>query len=85
MSVMVCDTNNKICMVHRCSDCPGEEALLELLRKLFEEINNDLLNFNNGNQQTELILLQCLCLYMILCGKENKQFNCAFQNLNLSI
>ena len=41
MSVMVCDNNNKICMVHRCSDCPGEETLLELLRKLFEEINDD--------------------------------------------
>ena len=41
ISVMVCDINNKICMVHRCSDCPGEEALLELLRKLFEEINSD--------------------------------------------
>ena len=32
MSVMVCDINNKIGMVHRCSDCLGEEALLELLR-----------------------------------------------------
>ena len=38
---MVCDINNKICMVHRCSNCPGEEALLEL----FEEINNDFIQF----------------------------------------
>ena len=45
MSVMVCDINNKICMVHHCSDCPGEEALLVLLRKLFEEINNDFNQF----------------------------------------
>ena len=45
MSAMVCDINNKICMVHCCSDCPAEEALLELLRKLFEEINNDFIQF----------------------------------------
>ena len=44
MSVMVCD-NNKICIVHRRSDCPGEKALLELLRKLFKEINNDFIQF----------------------------------------
>ena len=32
-------------MVYRCSDCPDEEALLELLRKLFEEMNNDFIQF----------------------------------------
>ena len=25
-------------MVHHCSGCPGEEALIEVLRNLFEEI-----------------------------------------------
>ena len=40
MSAMVCDINNKICLVHRCSDCHGEEALLKLSRKLCEEIND---------------------------------------------
>ena len=45
MSVMVGDINNKICMVYRCSDCPSKEALLELLGKLFEEINNDFMQF----------------------------------------
>ena len=39
------DINNQICMVHRCSDCTGKEALLELFRKLFEEINNDFTQF----------------------------------------
>ena len=43
--VMVCDINNKICMVHRFRNCPGEKTLLELLRKLFEEINNDFIRF----------------------------------------
>ena len=41
MYVMVCDINNKISMVLCFSDCPGEEAQLELLRGLFEEINID--------------------------------------------
>ena len=45
MSVIVCDIDNKICMMHHCSDCPGKEAQLELLRKLFEEINNDFIQF----------------------------------------
>ena len=28
-------------MVHHCTDCPGEDPLVNLLRNLFEEINND--------------------------------------------
>ena len=47
MSAMVCNINSKICMVHRCSDCPGEKALLELLRKLLEKINNDFILFQH--------------------------------------
>jgi len=27
MSRVVCDVEDKICMVHRCSNCPGKEAL----------------------------------------------------------
>ena len=31
MEVLVCDTKNRYCMVHRCSSCPGMEVLREHL------------------------------------------------------
>ena len=38
MARVVCDTDNKICMVHRCSNCPGKVALKEFLHS---EIDDD--------------------------------------------
>ena len=32
MSKLVCSTSNKLCMVHRCSECPGKNALIEHLK-----------------------------------------------------
>ena len=34
MQLIVCDTTNKDCMVHRCSDCPGKGALISKLQQL---------------------------------------------------
>ena len=38
MARVVCDTDNKICMVHRCSNCPEKVALKEFLHS---EIDDD--------------------------------------------
>ena len=34
MQIIVCDLNDKICMVHRCNDCPGKNALTLKLQHL---------------------------------------------------
>ena len=34
MQLIICDTTSKICMVHRCSDCPRKNALISLLQSL---------------------------------------------------
>ena len=34
MQIIVCDLNDKICMVHRCNDCPGKNALTSKLQHL---------------------------------------------------
>ena len=37
MSKIVCDMDKLECMVHRCEDCPGFEALKTYLVQLFEK------------------------------------------------
>ena len=32
MKLIVCNTENRICMIHRCDSCPGKEALLKFLQ-----------------------------------------------------
>jgi phenolic acid decarboxylase len=39
MGVCVCDINNRNCMFHLCTDCPGKLILSEYLQNLF--VNND--------------------------------------------
>ena len=34
MQIIVCDLNDKICMVHRYNDCPGKNALTSKLQHL---------------------------------------------------
>ena len=42
---VVCDTTNRICMLHGCDNCPGSSALKEYLKELFEEHSIDHVNF----------------------------------------
>ena len=35
--MIVCDCDNKTCMVHRCEKCPGTDSLREYLETLLEE------------------------------------------------
>ena len=41
VSLMVCDTSNKMCMVHRCKKCPGKKALMKKLQSHFEDHEAD--------------------------------------------
>ena len=45
--------------MHCCSDCPGEEALQELLRNLFQEINNDFIQFQQwkSTDQAQIVTM----------------------------
>ena len=38
---LVCDTENKICMVHRCQNCPGIDGLLNKLMEMFSDMDDE--------------------------------------------
>ena len=37
MSIIVCDTSERQCMIHRCEKCPGKDALIEFLKEMLPE------------------------------------------------
>ena len=37
MEMIVCDCDNKTCMVHRCEKCPGTDSLREYLETILDE------------------------------------------------
>ena len=41
ISKVVCDPENRICMMHRCEQCPGSNALMEFLNKELEDFEPD--------------------------------------------
>ena len=41
MKLIVCNTENRICMIHRCDSCPGKEALLGFLQNSFTDLEAD--------------------------------------------
>ena len=38
---LVSDTENKICMVHRCQNCPGIDGLLNKLMEMFSDVDGE--------------------------------------------
>lgn len=51
MSKLVCDVQNKLCMIHRCSNCPGSSNLLSFLEQL--SYDSDKMNQEITFQQWE--------------------------------
>ena len=41
MKMIVCDTESRICMIHRCDSCPGKDALLEFLKTTITDLDSD--------------------------------------------
>jgi hypothetical protein len=41
MKCLVCSTDEKLCMIHRCANCPNSEALRNYLESLFEGSNDN--------------------------------------------
>jgi hypothetical protein len=39
MQKLVCSTSDRLCMLHRCPNCPGSEALLEHLEGILEAVD----------------------------------------------
>lgn len=58
--LIVCDPENRDCMLHSCPDCPGVEILKESLMDRFEETNHEAIKFSQwqkGECKTNLIPL----------------------------
>ena len=48
LTAMVCDSNSRECMIHRCKNCPGNQAFSDFLMNLFSEVgitDEDNINF----------------------------------------
>ena len=57
MKLIVCNTENRISMIHRCDSCPDKEALLEFLQNSFTDWNQMIkLFFSSGDPLTEVTL-----------------------------
>ena len=41
LQYLVCDTENKICMVHRCQNCSGIDGLLNKLMEMFCDVDDE--------------------------------------------
>ena len=49
---IVCSTENRECMLHRCSNCPGIDALKSFLEQLFDRADMDLDDMINYKRWT---------------------------------
>ena len=62
LSELVCNLNEKNCMLHSCSQCPGRPQLQKGLEKIIDDNDfdvDDSINASNGFIQMELNLLTC--------------------------
>lgn len=41
MGMMVCNTESKMCMIHRCPNCPGSAPVKDYLEEAFESVQED--------------------------------------------
>ena len=44
--MIVCSRENKLCMVHRCENCPRTDNLLKYLQEQFNEMNGEYVTYN---------------------------------------
>ena len=51
MKLIVCDLENKMCMIHRCENCPGKEVLITFLQ-------NQLLKDDESDEEIEVTFAQ---------------------------
>ena len=45
MAMVVCDLNTKMCMIHRCENCPGDNNLREYLDGTFADSEEEEISF----------------------------------------
>ena len=54
---LVCDTENKICMVHRCQNCPRIDGLLDKLMEMFSDMEPIYFQQWQSTDQTQIMTL----------------------------
>jgi len=54
--MMVCSTENKMCMIHRCPNCPGMAAVKEYLQGALEsDLGEDMFQLWQGADRVMLL------------------------------
>lgn len=62
IEAIVCSRESKMCMVHRCPDCPGKDALTRLLNFQFKDYDEeDIIHFQQW-ESTDRTQINNLCL-----------------------
>ena len=56
MAMVVCDLNTKMCMIHRCENCPGDNNLREYLDGTFSDSEEEEISFQQW-QGTDRVML----------------------------
>ena len=60
MKIIVCDIENMECMVHKCENCPGSDALHTYLQKKFKEYDvDDDITFSQWDSTDRTALRTC--------------------------
>ena len=60
MKTIVCDIENMECMVHKCENCPGSDALHTYLQKKFQEYDvDDDITFSQWDSTDRTALQTC--------------------------
>ena len=60
MKIFVCDIENMECMVHKCENCPGSDALHTYLQKKFKEYDvDDDITFSQWDSTDRTALRTC--------------------------
>ena len=62
ISEIVCDSTNRECMIHRCENCPGNEALRTFLNQELTDIDVDEEFHFMQWETTDLATLQIITL-----------------------
>ena len=60
LETMICNTNNRDCMLHSCDQCPRTVALKEKLESIFDEYEKEQIKFKQWKRdENKTNLLSC--------------------------
>ena len=73
VKMVVCNSENRECMIHRCENCPGLQPLKDFLFNMFEDKDEEMVTFKQWTKTDRSELITCtesvLNFVELLCDK----------------